>query len=270
MRSTAIHPQMASSLRVVVAAATLFIAESFMGYSVLRLAECAEPSVSAYAYQLHQLRGDGIVLANGSIFGVLFMMWDAVGAAVRGATLWTSTGSTLSLAVDASGAETTIAASNGLCVATMDSPAMPNTGLWLQPCDAGASDQVFRWLGPAGMLVHAASGLCIDGGSQAHACARGSSSALLPFCNVSLPLDVRVADLVSKLSVTEKQAMLDTSSGGSGPQAVPALQWWNEALHGVAKCVSRSRAISPSLLDVQHRVPAHSSQYDWRLLRATD
>lgn len=57
----------------------------------------------------------------------------------------------------------------------------------------------------------------------------------LPYCNSSLPLSVRVADLVSRLSVEEKQGMLDTSSGGS--KYVAPYNYWSESLHGVANNV---------------------------------
>jgi len=64
-----------------------------------------------------------------------------------------------------------------------------------------------------------------------------SSPALaddLPFRDPSLPLDVRVDDLVDRLTLEEKVAMLHQWSPGVPRLGVPAFRTGTEALHGVA------------------------------------
>ncbi len=55
------------------------------------------------------------------------------------------------------------------------------------------------------------------------------------FWDYTLPLDERVADLVSKLSVEEKIGQMKYNSPAIERLDIPAYNWWNEALHGVAR-----------------------------------
>ncbi len=55
------------------------------------------------------------------------------------------------------------------------------------------------------------------------------------FRNEKLPLDIRVHNLVSQLSLTEKIALLGYNSESIPRLGIPAYNWWNEALHGVAR-----------------------------------
>jgi hypothetical protein len=58
--------------------------------------------------------------------------------------------------------------------------------------------------------VRAGSGLCLDDGSgppAPHTCDPGSPSFNLPFCDYTLPLDARIADLLSRLNQTRKVAL---------------------------------------------------------------
>lgn len=54
------------------------------------------------------------------------------------------------------------------------------------------------------------------------------------FCKTTLPLEQRVKDLVSQMTLEEKISQL----GDDGPEikrlGVPAFKWWTEALHGMA------------------------------------
>jgi len=56
-----------------------------------------------------------------------------------------------------------------------------------------------------------------------------------PFRNPSLPLKVRAADLVSRLTLDEKIAQLVHNAPAIERLDIPAYDWWNEALHGVAR-----------------------------------
>lgn len=215
-------------LRLLAAAALPLAAHAGMGYSTVRLNPC-DSSGSAAAYQqwATDLPKGYLFPSNGNIFNQADVNIDAIGPAVANATLWTSPGSrNLPVSLTNSGANTAIFATKAnLCFAVMQ-PAAPGSGLWLQPCAAGAPEQTFQVRGK--VIVHPASGLCVDAGSRVHPCQPGSNGAGLPWCNVSLPFPARVADLVSRLSVVEKLGMLDTSSGGSGGVGLPGWQWWNE------------------------------------------
>lgn len=56
-----------------------------------------------------------------------------------------------------------------------------------------------------------------------------------PFRNPNLPVDVRVKDLVSRLTLHEKVQLMQHNSPAIPRLGIPAYNWWNEALHGVAR-----------------------------------
>lgn len=134
---------------------------------------------------------------------------------------------------------TSIALTDGsnLCVTVPPVGALPGAQLMLAPCAGGASPpdaQAFSFSGGVGAISHVGSGLCVDAGTRIKACEAGSLGAGLPFCDASQPVDARVADLISRLSFDEKVAMLATPSGGAAAVGVSPVQWWQEALHGLA------------------------------------
>src|SRR5580700_1339124 len=49
------------------------------------------------------------------------------------------------------------------------------------------------------------------------------------------PIDKRVADLVSRMTLEEKVSQLMNDSAAIDRLDVPAYNWWNECLHGVAR-----------------------------------
>src|ERR1700712_3622518 len=53
--------------------------------------------------------------------------------------------------------------------------------------------------------------------------------------DASQPLDTRVRDLVSKLTLEEKVSLLGYNSKAIPRLGIPAYNWWNEGLHGVAR-----------------------------------
>jgi beta-glucosidase len=57
----------------------------------------------------------------------------------------------------------------------------------------------------------------------------------MPFRDPDLPVDKRVDDLISRLSLEEKVSQLMMASPAIGRLGVPAYDWWNEGLHGVAR-----------------------------------
>lgn len=56
-----------------------------------------------------------------------------------------------------------------------------------------------------------------------------------PYLDPSLPVEVRVADLVSRLTLEEKATLMMNGSPGVPRLGIPKYDWWNEALHGVAR-----------------------------------
>ena len=57
----------------------------------------------------------------------------------------------------------------------------------------------------------------------------------LPFQDTSLPFEARAADLVGRLTLDEKVAQMQDRAPAIPRLDIPAYNWWNEALHGVAR-----------------------------------
>ena len=53
--------------------------------------------------------------------------------------------------------------------------------------------------------------------------------------NPSLPVETRVNDLVSRMTLEEKVSQMMNGSAPVERLGIPAYEWWNEALHGVAR-----------------------------------
>jgi beta-glucosidase len=62
-----------------------------------------------------------------------------------------------------------------------------------------------------------------------------SQDSPMAFRDPGLPLDKRVDDFISRLTVEEKVGQLMMSSPGIPRLGVPAYDWWNEGLHGFAR-----------------------------------
>lgn len=56
-----------------------------------------------------------------------------------------------------------------------------------------------------------------------------------PFRNPDLPLEERVKDLISRMTLKEKVQCMKHHSPAIPRLGIPAYDWWNEALHGVAR-----------------------------------
>lgn len=67
-------------------------------------------------------------------------------------------------------------------------------------------------------------GLCFGAAAQNEA-----------YLNPSLPIDVRVQDLISRLKPEEKVYQMMNSTPAIPRLHIPEYDWWNEALHGVAR-----------------------------------
>ena len=60
------------------------------------------------------------------------------------------------------------------------------------------------------------------------------SSTVPPYLDSSQPVNVRVDDLVSRMTLEEKASQLVNQARAIPRLQVPAYDWWSEALHGVA------------------------------------
>lgn len=56
-----------------------------------------------------------------------------------------------------------------------------------------------------------------------------------PYLDPSKPIDVRVNDLISRLTLEQKVSQMMYASPAIPQLKIPAYNWWNEALHGVAR-----------------------------------
>ena len=65
--------------------------------------------------------------------------------------------------------------------------------------------------------------------------ARTQTQTAPPYKNPSLPVEARVDDLLSRLTVEEKIAQMMNATPEIERLGVPAHDYWNEALHGVAR-----------------------------------
>ena len=64
---------------------------------------------------------------------------------------------------------------------------------------------------------------------------RAETQSLPPYKNPNLPIPVRVDDLVSRMTLKEKVSQMMNAAPAIERLGIPAYDWWNEALHGVAR-----------------------------------
>ena len=63
----------------------------------------------------------------------------------------------------------------------------------------------------------------------------GAGAQTPPYQNQSLPFETRAKDLVSRMTLEEKVQQMKDVAPAIDRLGVPAYNWWNEALHGVAR-----------------------------------
>jgi len=62
-----------------------------------------------------------------------------------------------------------------------------------------------------------------------------SAAPPLPYQNPNLPTARRVKDLISRMTLAEKVSQMTNSAPAIPRLGIPQYDWWNEALHGVAR-----------------------------------
>jgi beta-glucosidase len=63
----------------------------------------------------------------------------------------------------------------------------------------------------------------------------GQDYKSLPMWDAKLPIEKRVSDVVSRLTLEEKVAQMLNAAPAIPRLGIPAYDWWNEVLHGVAR-----------------------------------
>ena len=126
---------------------------------------------------------------------------------------------------------------NGMCVAfTPDgSPGEPPIGssLVIADCAPGAETQRFSYdAGALTLSPLSAPSLCVQAVNATPTCDDAPFSGL-PYCNASLPVEARVADLLARMTPQEKAAALDAGVPAIARLGVPSMHS-GEALHGPA------------------------------------
>src|SRR5260370_16948840 len=60
-------------------------------------------------------------------------------------------------------------------------------------------------------------------------------SGEVQYLNPKLPIEQRVGDLISRMTLEEKVSQIENSADATPRLGIPAYDWWNEGLHGVAR-----------------------------------
>jgi beta-glucosidase len=81
----------------------------------------------------------------------------------------------------------------------------------------------------------AISSLFLLNASQLAAQSASAESPRPPYLDPTLPLDRRVNDLVSRMTMEEKASQMQDVARAVPRLGIPAYNWWNEGLHGVAR-----------------------------------
>jgi beta-glucosidase len=87
----------------------------------------------------------------------------------------------------------------------------------------------YRWAAALGLLLS----ICLlPGWPQANTSGQTSSPL---YKDTSLPIERRVDDLVSRMTLEEKVSQMMNAAAAVERLGIPEYDWWNEALHGVAR-----------------------------------
>jgi len=88
---------------------------------------------------------------------------------------------------------------------------------------------MFRLITISLLVIFSASKLAAQSTSSS------APSSAPPYLDPSLPIDQRVNDLVSRMTLEEKASQMQDVAVAIPRLNIPAYNWWNEGLHGVAR-----------------------------------
>jgi beta-glucosidase len=94
------------------------------------------------------------------------------------------------------------------------------------------SIRIFTLIGLLLLVFLSSSELAAQSASNTSASA---ASARPPYLDPDLPLELRVNDLVSRMTLEEKVSQMQDVAPGIPRLGIPVYNWWNEGLHGVAR-----------------------------------
>ncbi|MBQ2150116.1 MAG: glycoside hydrolase family 3 protein, partial [Bacteroidales bacterium] len=103
--------------------------------------------------------------------------------------------------------------------------------------------------------------------------------AQLPFQDKTLSPEQRAADIVGRLTLEEKAALLRYDSPAVERLGIPAYNWWNEALHGVARNgkatvypmpVAMASTFDPQLIEEVFTSVSDEARVKYRLARTVE
>lgn len=103
--------------------------------------------------------------------------------------------------------------------------------------------------------------------------------AQLPFQDKTLSPEQRAADIVGRLTLEEKAALLRYDSPAVERLGIPAYNWWNEALHGVARNgnatvypmpVAMAATFDPQLIEEVFTSVSDEARVKYRLARTVE
>ena len=83
--------------------------------------------------------------------------------------------------------------------------------------------------------------LCLCGGALGQSNAKGATAGNKgeegkpAYLDTDLPLEQRVRDLTARMTLEEKVSQMQNDAPTIPRLGIPAYNWWNEALHGVAR-----------------------------------
>jgi len=94
------------------------------------------------------------------------------------------------------------------------------------------SSNTIRLIAILFLVLVSASSLAAQSASNA---ARAAEPPRPPYLDPSLPVEQRVEDLVSRMTREEKASQMQDVARAIPRLGIPAYNWWNEGLHGVAR-----------------------------------
>jgi hypothetical protein len=194
----------------------------------------ANAASQAYTIETGPFPYNHIFLTNSSLGGGLFLVIDI--AAWSNTTnsevhIWTNSTGNLGInqqwTYDPVGG-TIKSLMNGYCLGATSSAA--GAPVRTQTCQSGNSLQEFDYDSTSGTFASRSNtSLCLDAGS--HANCTMSPYNTYPYCNPLNSIEVRVADLVSRMVPMDFQLLLDNTNPGVPHLGVPEIAF-AECLHG--------------------------------------